>query len=245
MIQPIRVFLTLLVVLPSCLSSGSVSAARVRNGSFETGDFSDWMVAELQQPYEPLAVLRRGTTTAFSGFLGSNVVLPTDGFFAASNGFDGAGPGTFRLAQDIGIIASGDILTFDYRAGWDLLNFSSPDGLDRMFEVFIESPVGGTPPLRQLVLTAESGTSTAGGPNSDTGPLSARFDLTPLAGTDARLAFVWTVPENFTGPANAQLDNVRVIPEPRSVLLLVTLFVGLAARWGLLWIVPPLQKLIA
>lgn len=95
-----------------------------------------------------------------------------------------------------------EVLRFDYRAGWDLIEFSFPDSLDCFFEVFIEPAGGGIPLGGSLILTAPGGTDTSGGPNSDTGPLSGTIDLSPFAGTDARVNFVWSVPGDFTGPGN-------------------------------------------
>jgi len=47
--------------------------------------------------------------------------------------------------------------------------------------------------------------------NLDTGPLSGMFDVSAFAGSDVRISFDWIVPESFTGPAHAQLDDVAVI----------------------------------
>ena len=47
--------------------------------------------------------------------------------------------------------------------------------------------------------------------NLDTGPLSGMLDVSAFAGSDVRISFDWIVPESFTGPAHAQLDDVAVI----------------------------------
>ena len=60
------------------------------------------------------------------------------------------------------------------------------------------------------------------GPNSDTGPLSGSLDLSPFAGTDARVNFTWFIPDAFSGPANFQLDNVAIVPEPTSLLIVLS-----------------------
>ena len=222
------------VLLCLCLARNANAQATVINGSFETGDFTSWVVTDNQTPFDPFAVLPSGTPTAFNNFsMGANLVIPTDGMFAASNGFDGD-TGTISIAQDIGTIAFGDVLTFDYRAGWDLNTFSGPFDTDRLFEVLIE-PAGGGPPLTSISLqTAMIGTDTFGGPNSDTGPLSAALNLSFFAGLSLRINFVWTVPDNFSGPANAQLDNVDfvniLVPEPSSATFCLLGLVGVIAR---------------
>jgi hypothetical protein len=225
-----KLVLTLISVV--VFSATTTNAASITNGSFETGDFFGWTPTDIAVPFDVQGVLLGGTITLFDGFLGPNVVIPSDGIFAQSNGFDGGGPDTISLAQDIGVIAPGELLEFDYRAGWDLIGFSFPGALDRLFEVFIEPAGGGIPLGSSLILTAPIGTDTFGGPNSDTGPLSGAIDLSPFAGTDARVNFVWSVPDDFTGPANAQLDNVTItiIPEPTTLTLAALALLGMSYR---------------
>lgn len=88
----------------------------------------------LRQPGEPprtppgacsqepsLSVGGAGLSPGF-GFFAS---APTDGRFAALHGFDGNGPGTIRIGQDVTVTADGTLVEFDYRAAWDLVNFCS------------------------------------------------------------------------------------------------------------------------
>ena len=222
-----RVILLLVGLL--CLLPAPLYAAGVANGSFETGDFAGWIATDKGAPFEPLAVLPAGTVTFLDGFLSPNVVIPSDGIFAANHGFDGGtGGATISLAKDIGVISGGDVLTFDYRAGWDLISFCGGCG-PRTFDVSVE-PAGGGGALTTInVLTALPGTDTSGGPNSDTGPLSGMLDLSPFAGTDARVNFTWFIPDAFSGPANFQLDNVAIVPEPTSLFLVLWSF-GLLIR---------------
>ena len=223
------------VALATGLAAVPVRAVSIVNGSFETGDFTGWIPLDLSDPFDPLSVQAAGNATNFSGATpdGSNIVIPTDGGFAATNGFDGNGPGgpagAIGLSQDVGVLHAHAILEFDYRAGWDLLNYGAT--LDRTFAVLLEPFGGGSPIATFSILTAFAGTYTQG-PNQDTGPLSASIDLSAYAGTNSRLTFKWTVPEDYTGPANAQLDNVRLtqgsgvnVPGPLPIL-------GLAAAFG-------------
>lgn len=212
-----------------------VRAISIVNGSFETGDFTGWIPLDLSDPFDSLSVQAAGSETNFTGFTpdGLNIVIPTDGGFAATNGFDGDGPGgpagAIGLSQDIGVLHEHAILEFDYRAGWDLINLGAT--LDRTFALLLEPFGGGSTIATFSILTALAGTDTQG-PNQDTGPLSASIDLSEYAGTNSRLTFKWTVPEDFTGPANAQLDNVRLtqgsvvsVPGPLPIL-------GFAAAFG-------------
>jgi hypothetical protein len=173
------------------------------NASFETGDLSGWIAEDIVPPFFPLSVGPAGVSPGF-GFFASE---PTDGVFAALHGWDGGGPGTIVLAQDIDLPHGTTELLFDYRAGWELALFCA--NLDRTFEVVI-LPAGGGPPLADpvLVLTAEAGTSVG-----DTGPLTGAIDVSRFAGTTVRISFEWFVPEAFSGPAFFQLDNIRCLGE--------------------------------
>lgn len=107
--------------------------------------------------------------------------------------------------------------------------------LDRTFSLQIEPGGGGASLASYNILTALAGTTSGLGPNTDTGPLTRTIDLTPFAGSSIRAAFVWNIPESFTGPANFQLDNVRIVsgsvptavPEPFTII--GTLIGGTAA----------------
>ena len=207
--------------------SGTASAATIFNGSFESG-MNFWGAVDLSSPLQALGVKPVGSVNYLNGYLGGpNVVIPTQGNYAFDNGFDGSGPGNILLFQDIGTPTVGQELTFDYRAGWDLLTYGAV--LNRSFSVQIQPAGGGAPLAFFLQLTAIAG-STTPGPNSDTGPLSGQIDLSSFAGTPIRVEFIWNVPQNFTGPANAQLDNVQLItvPEP-SVISLGVMSLGALA----------------
>jgi Leucine-rich repeat (LRR) protein len=175
------------------------AAGNLVNGSFETGDFTGWIVNDMKGPFSPLAVSQSGARIG----LGQISVSPTDGQFAATTGFDGEGPDVARLAQEFLPQQEAPFLVFEYRAGWQVGGTK-----DRLFQVKIASEGGGTALLTQEILRA-----TAGSQKSDTGPSVAEIDLTQfaVAGKRIRLSFEWQIPESFTGPAEFQLDNVRLV----------------------------------
>lgn len=233
-----RAILVGLYVLFVCsVSARSASGASVSNGSFEAG-LSSWLATDLTNPLDPVASLSGGAITAFDGFLGPNVVLPSEGSRALNHGFDGDA-GVIVLAQDVGIVGAGEVLSFDYRAGWDLITFTPPGALDREFRVEIQ-PAGGGIPLGSFpILSVPAGTDTAGGPNSDIGPQVGLIDLTPFSGLDVRVVFLWEVPESQTGPANFQLDDVRILMPSEvpsasagTLVTLCVVMVGIGARWA-------------
>jgi hypothetical protein len=195
-------------------------AATITNGSFETGTFAGWIATDIFVFFFPLSVQTAGSANTFDWPWSSS---PTDGMFTAFSGFDGSGPGTISLEQDIGLVTAGDSLTFDYRAAWDLVNFGGGT-IARLFDVVIEPEGGGGPLATINFITAAPGTFV-----SDTGQLTGSVNLSAFAGQSIRVSFELTVPEDFTGPAQWQLDNVGLVavPEPASLALLGLGLLGL------------------
>lgn len=193
--------------LTSCPSNGA-GPNPFANCGFETGDFSSWETVSLPQMFLPLAVVPAGFDPGFGLFLSA----PTQGTLAATHGFDGASAPiangraalpSIVIAQDVALPAGTSSVVFDYRIGWDMLNYPGST-LPRVFRVEIQPSGGGSALQSTTLLTAAPGTT-----NRDTGPLVGNVDVTAFAGTAVRVAFVSEIPENFTGPAFFQLDNVR------------------------------------
>ena len=90
-----------IVVTGLLLSPRATDAAAiqlVQNGSFETGDFTGWTTGTTAEPFEDWAVSVAG---AGSGFF--PLTSPQAGSYDAWNGFDGDGPMTQTMYQDITI----------------------------------------------------------------------------------------------------------------------------------------------
>lgn len=195
----------------ACSASATCAAAACvetcDNCSFETGDFTGWTTQDLMSPYLPLTVAASGDE--FENFFG--MATATDGTSLALSGFDGDGAdspeNTIEIGQDITLRADAPAdLLFDYRLAWDMLNLA-PSMLDRTFEVRIE-PEGGGDPL-EVVLVETAAAMTVG----DTVVADYTVDLGAYAGDTVYINFVLTVPENYTGPGRAELDNVRVVAQ--------------------------------
>lgn len=169
------------------------------NPSFETGDFTGWVAQDMALPFDSLRVEDSGYSSGFGFFTTS----PTDGNWCAFHGFDGGGPDTIILAQDVTLPVSTSMLMFDYRAAWDMLNYGGSTQ-NRVFQVKVEPFGGGSPMQNNVILVAQAGTN-----NLDTGNLIAFIDLSAFAGTSVRISFEWYIPESFTGPGAFQLDNIR------------------------------------
>jgi hypothetical protein len=166
------------------------------NGGFETGDFTGWVTQDMTIPFFPLQVGGAGISPF--GFISD----PPEGSFAALHGFDGDGPGTIRIAQDITLHAAAQFVDFDYRGAW-----SNAGTMDRVFSVSVEPSGGGTALQTDVILTAVAGTNI-----DDTGNLHGSVNISAFANQSVRITFDWFVPETFTGPAFFQFDDVFVSP---------------------------------
>jgi hypothetical protein len=173
------------------------------NGSFETGNFTGWGTKDMAIPFVPLAVRGAGFTPGFDLF----ATAPTDGSFVADNGFDGCGPDTIAMWQDVSIPAGQQAtLTFDWRAAWNL--FAGPT-LNRTLDFLVEPGGGGTPLQTTNLVTTNIASNIVG----DTGAQSSTFDLSAHQGSMIRVKVQATIPQCFTGPAHMQLDNVSLLAQ--------------------------------
>lgn len=172
----------------------------IANGSFELGT-SSWSLSDLTSPFNALQVRTNGYSPGFGLFSAA----ATDGIHAIASGFDGNGPGIIRMAHDVTVTTGEPFLSFDWRAGWDMLNYSGSTKA-RTFSVAIE-PAGGGPVMQRTVLL----TAAAHTKNLDTGSQTSVLDLSPWIGTTVRVCLDLLVPESSTGPAFFQLDDVRTV----------------------------------
>ena len=169
------------------------------NGGFESGNLSGWITNDFDFGFFPLQAGPAGINV-WEPFFTSE---PTEGTYAVLHGWDGPGPDTIQLAQDITLTSTAISLEFDYRAAWDLQSFGAT--LDRQFMVKVEPSGGGSPLQIDTVLTAVVGTI-----NNDTGAKHISIDLSAYANSSIRISFDWTVPESNSGPAFFQLDDVYI-----------------------------------
>lgn len=208
--------LNILVALLSALMGlHQAEATTIKNPSFETGDFTDWDIEDLSLASFPILVEQTGITPIPAlGFFSSD---PTDGNYTAMHGFDGNGPGTISISQDL--LITDNYINFDYRAAWDMSTFSGST-LARLIDINIEAAGGGTTLLSKNVLAANPQTRVL-----DTGNLTASIDVSDFIGQTVRFSVDSFVPEAYTGPAFVTIDNFRSssapIPEESSSMLLL------------------------
>jgi len=192
----------------------------VTNCSFENG-FTGWTVKDMATPYAPAGVFPAGTPMNGGIPLGVDPVFcalipfcpppsafafltaPTQGTYSAVNGFDGGGPDFITYSQPVALTGGDCVLEFDYHAAWLMRQFGAPNTLNREFTVQVGN-------FSKQIFSAP------GGSDADMFPMSASVTIPGCgnpAGT-ANLVFRWDVPQNFTGPAGFELDNVQLVCDP-------------------------------
>ena len=120
------------------------------------------------------------------------------------NGATGAAGDAIELSQEITLSEDPATLAFDFRLGWDT-TFGATKA--RLFRLRIDDAETGSP---RAVYDVDA--IPPNNQNFDAGPRMASIDLSAFAGETIRIALTFTVPEDDTGPALAQVDNIRLEP---------------------------------
>ena len=189
------------------LAEGISPPNPLRNGSFETGDFSYWTVETDGDTDRPWRVT--GADEGGSFFF--DRTSPQDGQFVAWNGFDGNGPVQFRMFQDVAIPAEipQALLSWQSRVQW---TFFRVDSLPRDFSVELLNPE--TNELLAELYSFSTGPASSQRLWGDTGWETVSVDLNELgldlAGQTVRLMFRQDVPDSYTGDAQFELDNIQL-----------------------------------
>jgi hypothetical protein len=196
--------LAAIVAVAACLAIASPASAAelVTNGGFETGTFSGWTTTEPTFPLAPWKVATAADPDV-SGFGVFVAPSPPEGTYDALNGFDGS-PGHFTLSQTISIPAATTAsLTWQDRLQYE------HSGQARLLEVKILNPA-----TDAVLTTPYTYTTQPNDTRVDTGWQSRTADLSAFSGQTVKLVFDETIPENFTGPAQAELDAISVQTTP-------------------------------
>ncbi|ETR67368.1 MAG: hypothetical protein OMM_11678, partial [Candidatus Magnetoglobus multicellularis str. Araruama] len=183
----------------------NVNYGAINNGSFETESLEGWTIVDLSDPFIPLTFTNQPTNAAH-GWGPFFQIAPTDGDRAAVHGFDGSA-GIIKMYQYVYIPEDGTILSFDYRAGW---NMTLGGGTKyRIFDINIESP-NGTLLQNKNFLSADPSVI-----NYDTGLMTDSLSLAEFAQSIIKISFDFIVPENYSGPGLFQLDNLKLNVTPK------------------------------
>jgi len=178
-----------------------VSSCEIVNGSFETGDFTGWNVELDSEPFLDWLVVGSGFGVGF----GMETASPRDGNYVAINGFDGAGPMTFSMYQDIKICRCAQ-LSWSHRIQWDYTLGSIATKPRKLF-VQIRNPE-----TNQVLETLYqfSTKKQSVNPTGDTGWMSFNFDLSKYVNKTIRIFFLEKIPQDYSGPAQIEFDNISV-----------------------------------
>ena len=170
----------------------------INNGSFETGDFTGWIVSDTVNTSPTLAVRANGASLGFFSASAS------EGTQSATHGFSGTVAGTIAISQDVIVPAGGAAaLSFTYRLAWSTIGSSASAG--RTFRMTVQPAGGGAELLSQTVFSAAP--NTAGFQTTNT-PVTV--DLSAFAGQSIRIGFITDIPTGDAGNGSFQLDNVRL-----------------------------------
>jgi hypothetical protein len=185
----------------------TLAEGQIVNGSFESGDFLGWTAVTTSSPFRPWDVGATGTGGGFN----MAFTAPQDGDFVAWHGFDGAGPMTFSLYQDVAVSANvAAELSWMERVQWNF-TLGAVVTVPRSFAVQVLDPVDDT--VLETLFSFSTGTQ-AEHPEGDTDWQSHRVDLSRYAGSTVRIAFLSTVPQAFSGPAQVEIDAVSLEENP-------------------------------
>ncbi|MGD2118788.1 MAG: PEP-CTERM sorting domain-containing protein [Chromatiales bacterium] len=225
-------FKTIKVAFVSSFLFISTSASAVElltNGGFETGDFTGWTATDNVgigiTELIPWTVSGPG-----GGYFGNS--SPLSGSFSALNGFDGDAGLTYGLYQDVAIpVAQTAIFTTNHRIEYDGLGITSSQ--DRIFEITIRD-------LANSILSTlyTQNVTLNGAPSTDLGWQSNTFDISAFSGQTVRIYLSEFIPEDYTGPATIEFDDISLdvtpaavpVPAPLALLGLGLLGLGFTRR---------------
>ena len=203
----------------------TIPSASIVNGDFETGDLTGWtFTGETENSFS--SRVEGGSFTGATGWannFGFFTPAPMEGNYSFFSGFDGPVQ-EITLSQDIGIIDEyTTAVSFDVRAGWDLETYASQSGYevieDRTIKVVITDNNTQEILLSQDLFNAIGNTKVL-----DSGFQNVGINFQNIVGSDVTMSFVQNIPQNYTGPALIQLDNIKLqqtyVPEQSSYALI-------------------------
>jgi len=205
-------------------------SATIINGGFETGDLTGWtFTGETENSFNSRVEGGEFTdATAWASNFNFFTPESMEDNYSFFSGFDGPIQ-EITLSQDIGVIDQfTTAVSFDVRAGWDLETYAGESGYevieDRTIKVVITDNETEETLLSQSLFNAIGNTKVL-----DSGYQTVGINFQNIVGSDVTMAFVQNIPQDYTGPALIQLDNIQLkqtfIPEPSNY----TFFLSFAA----------------
>ena len=201
--------------------------ASIINGGFETGDFAGWtQVSNLGGSgcATDWYVSPTDTQCQFA----STILNPAiEGSFAAYNSFDGPGPVSFSIEQDIALgsdtLSTAD-LGWSHTVGWNF-GLGIPATLDRVFSMsFLDSSDNLIGEAFNLSIGPADGVS--GFIDWTANSVDVLGLLSGFEGQTVTLLVDTLIPQNFSGPGSLGLDDIQLaltttsVSEPETLALL-------------------------
>ena len=178
------------------------------NGDFETGDLTGWNLTDFENAYSTAQV----STSYIADDIDGYILYPSQGNYAFFNGFDGDGPDSLTLLQTEQVLVPNcsnnmsNYLSFDYSI---IVDDSYGASFDRIFSLLILDSN-----MQQLadieIETIEMNGNTGIifiQPKSVLLELSNHVFLEPMQ--PIYIDFEWYIPQSFSGPGGAMLDNIK------------------------------------
>lgn len=221
----------LLIGLTLCLLTGYSNATMVlNNGDFETGDLTGWTTTGLGSTGTCPQANRDWNVAAANSTGCRDVGSPPEGNFAAYNMFDGSGPLTYTLFQNVTVATNITSATLGWleAAAWGF------GGSARVFNVDILDQAG-TTVLTNLSTESYSG---AGSMSWSSVSLDVTSAFQSVEGQIVSLGFSIFVPATWTGAAGFGLDDISLdiqtasanVSAPATALLLLLGVFAVKAR---------------
>lgn len=189
-----------LALIVLCAIAQAQTTDLIKNGSFETGDFDGWTTVVTGTPFLSWTIGMAGAGAGYS----MAPTQPPAGRMDVWNGFDGQGPMTFSMYQDVSIPQCSAItpkLSWQDRLQWNFnLGLAK---VSKTYSVSLAHPLG----LPVTLYSFSTGTALVLG---DSGWQTHSVDVTPLLGMTVRLSFEEAIPEQYTGPGQVEIDAVSL-----------------------------------
>jgi hypothetical protein len=179
----------------------TVEPCNLINGGFETGDFTGWVAVDNGLPNSmPWTVGPAGTCDSWS----IHCNAPLEGNVDAMNGFDGGAGLVYELYQDVALSAGASVtLVTNHRIQYD--SFGAPSELPRTLDITVRNQSN-----EVLSSLYHEDVWLDGAPYTDLGWNEQIFDLSAFNGQTVRIHFNMAIPENNTGPAMIEFDDISL-----------------------------------
>lgn len=177
--------------------------SQFQNGGFELGNFGGWTAGDNGRiGLMPWIVAQAAVTPVFS-------IQPREGLYDALNGFDGEAGYEAFLFQDVYVPPETPALSLYDRIQYESLGI--PSTQPRIYEIQVRDPY--TNAVLEVLHHQE--VLLNGQPRTDLGWMQRQLPLTAYVGKLVRIAIQLRIAESWTGPAQIEFDDFRLVSIPK------------------------------